>query len=511
MNLATLVRYWASWRPDHPAVICNDVTTSWAVLDARSDAIARGLRGAGVGKGDRVGLLLSNRLEAPLLTIAALKLGAIVVPLNFRLTASELRPLLDDAECAVVVTEAAFLESLALARESSAFAVYALEGEGELPFADLEIAQGPVPQAEISPDDPGFICYTSGTTGHQKGALLTHRSAMHPGLAKNMAEGLTWRSSIMVAVPFVYTGAVISCFIQLTVVAGGTMVLESDFDIDRYLHVIEKHRVSAATTVPVVWQKLMRSPGFAAADLSSLVSAASGGAPVSVDLIEAYRAKGISMIQAYGLTEASGLAATMHADDALRHIGWAGRAIMGTEIRIADAIMNTLPFGEVGEILVKGPHVMQGYWRKPEATAETIVNGWLRTGDLGIMNAEGFVRLVDRSKDMLISGGINVYPAEIENALAAACGLADFAVIGVGDAEWGEVPMLVVSNSDGGEVLRAAVEALGEQVLAKFKRPKHLVLLGEPLPRTFSGKISKPALRQRFAQVPADALPLFRR
>jgi len=511
MHLAMLVRYWARWRPDHPAVICNDVPNSWAELDARSDRIARGLRAAGVGKGARVGLLLSNRLEAPLLTIAALKLGAIVVPLNFRLTASELKPLLDDAECAVVVTEAAFLDNLAAARGSNTFAVYAVDGTDKRSFADLEIAHGAVPQAEIAADDPAFICYTSGTTGHQKGALLTHRSAMHPGLAKNMAEGLTWRDSIMVAVPFVYTGAIISCFIQLTVVAGGTMVLESDFDIDRYLHVIEKHRVSAATTVPVVWQKLMRSPGFATADLSSLISAASGGAPVSVDLIEAYRAKGISMIQAYGLTEASGLAATMHADDALRHIGWAGRAIMGTEIRIADAAMNTVPFGEVGEILVKGPHVMQGYWRKPEATAEAIVDGWLRTGDLGIMNEEGFVRLVDRSKDMLISGGINVYPAEIENALAAALGLTDFAVIGVGHAEWGEVPMLVVSNGDGGEALRAAIEVLGGQVLAKFKRPKHLVLLGEPLPRTFSGKISKPALRKRFPRVPAEALPLFGR
>jgi acyl-CoA synthetase (AMP-forming)/AMP-acid ligase II len=511
MNIATLVRYWATWRPDHPAIIFDDQPTSWHAFDRRSDALARGLRAAGVGKGDRVGALLSNRLETPLLTIATLKLGAIFVPLNFRLTGPELLPLLEDADCKVVVTEANHLAQLELASRSLPFAVYALDTGDARPFDDLVIETGEPPIEDIAANDPAFICYTSGTTGRQKGALLTHLSAMYPGMAKNLAEGLTWRDSIMVAVPFVFTGAVISCFIQFTVNAGGTMVLESDFNIDRYLAVIEKHRVSAATTVPVVWQKLTRAPGFETADISSMISAACGGAPVSLDLIETYRRKGISMIQSYGLTEASGLVATMHAEDAIKHIGWAGRAIMGTEIRIADADLKTLPLGETGEILVKGPHVMQGYWRKPEITAETIVDGWLRTGDLGVMDEEGFIRIVDRSKDMLISGGINVYPAEIENALAGIEALADYAVIGVPDPEWGEVPMLVAANAGGGAELGKAVERVGAEALAKFKRPKHLVLLGEPLPRTLSGKISKPALRQRFPQVPEGALRLFAR
>jgi len=511
MNLAALVRYWAQWRPEHPAIIFNETTTTWAELDAQSDAIARGLRSAGVVKGDRVGGLLSNRLETPLLTVATLKLGAIFVPLNFRLTGPELLPLLEDADCKVVVTEAEFLDNLELASRQLPFLTFVLDTSKPRPFSDLAIETGEVPMEEIVPTDPAFICYTSGTTGRQKGALLTHLSTMYPGMAKNIAEGLTWRDSIMVAVPFVFTGAVISCFVQFAISAGGTMILESDFNIDRYLAVIQKHRVSAATTVPVVWERLTRSPDFADADISCLISAACGGAPVSLDLIETYKTKGISLIQSYGLTEASGLVATMHGEDATRHIGWAGRAIMGTEIRIADKDMRTSPFGEVGEILVKGPHVMQGYWRKPEITAETIVDGWLRTGDLGVMNEEGFVRLVDRSKDMLISGGINVYPAEIENALAGIDALADFAIIGVKDADWGEVPMVVAANADGGEALRLAIERVGDGALAKFKRPKHLVLLGEPLPRTLSGKISKPALRVRFPEAPHDALALFRK
>lgn len=509
MNIATLVRYWATWRPGHSAIIHDDKRTSWAQLDARSDALARGLRAAGVAKGDRVGVLMSNRIEAPLLTIATLKLGAIYVPLNYRLTGAELLPLLEDADCAVVVTEAAHLAQLDLARQTLPFAVFSAGGDNARPFAELEIEGGAVPSEAIALSDPGFICYTSGTTGRQKGALLTHGSALYPGMAKNLAEGLTWRDSIMVAVPFAFTGAVISCFIQFTVAAGGTMVLESDFNIDRYLHVIEKYRVSAATTVPVVWERLMRSPAFESTDISSMISAACGGAPVSVDLIEAYRRKGISMIQSYGLTEASGLVATMHAEDAMQRIGWAGRAIVGTEVRIGDEAGNTVPFGTTGEIMVKGPHVMQGYWRKPDITAQTIVDGWLRTGDLGVMDEEGFIRIVDRSKDMLISGGINVYPAEIENALAGIPGLAEMAVIGVPDVDWGEVPMIVAQASGDTAAIVLAIETVGGETLAKFKRPKHIAFIDEPLPRTLSGKVSKPALRQRFATAPEGAQRLF--
>ncbi len=509
MNIAELVRYWARWRPGHSAIIHDDVHMSWAELDARSDAIARGLRAAGVGKGDRVGLLLTNRVEAPLVTIATLKLGAIFVPLNFRLTGPELVPLLEDADCTLVVTEAAHLAQLEAANRTLPFAVYVLGSGDALPFADLEVEHGPAPQEVIALTDPGFICYTSGTTGQQKGALLTHGGAMYPGMAKNIAEGLTWRDKIMVAVPYVFTGALISCFIQFTVNAGGTMVLESDFDIDRYLRVIEKHRVSVATTVPVIWERLMRSPDFERADLSSMISAAAGGAPVSIDLIEAYKAKGIAMIQSYGLTEASGLVGTMHSEDAMRRIGWAGRAIMGTEFRIGDRDGHTLPLGETGEIMVKGPHVMQGYWRKPEVTAETIVDGWLRTGDVGMMDEEGFIKIMDRAKDMLISGGINVYPAEIEKALAGVPGFRELAVIGVPDSDWGEVPMIVASGVSDEAGLARAIEAEGAEALAKFKRPKSIVILEEALPRTLSGKVSKPALRKMFPQVPDQALRLF--
>ena len=511
MNLAAMVRYWARWRPEHTAVIYDDREVSWGELDARSDAIARGLRNAGVAKGDRVGLLMANRIEAPLATVACLKLGAILVPHNFRLTGAEILPLLEDADCKVVLTEAAYLSNLETASRTLPFSIYVIGPGDAQPFADVVIETGAAPKETISLSDPAFICYTSGTTGQQKGALLTHGSAIYPGMAKNIAEGLTWRDKIMVAVPYVFTGALISCFIQFTVNAGGTMVLESDFDIDRYLRTIEKHRVSVATTVPVIWERLMRSPDFEKADLSSMISAAAGGAPVSIDLIEAYKDKGISMIQSYGLTEASGLVGTMHGEDAMRRIGWAGRAIMGTEVRIGDDDGKTLPLGEAGEILVKGPHVMQGYWRKPEMSVETIVDGWLRTGDIGSMDDEGFLKIMDRSKDMLISGGINVYPAEIERALAGVPGIGELAVIGVPDADWGEVPMIVASAVQDRSAVISGIEREGESALAKFKRPRSILFLDEPLPRTLSGKVSKPTLRGMFPNRPASAQSLFGR
>ena len=279
MNLVDLVRYWGQWRPDHPAIIFGEQTQSWRQLDAASDAVARGLAAQGVRQGDRVGVLMGNRPEIAHLALATLKLGAICVPLNFRLTAIELVPLLEDSGCRVVVTEAAFAPpsssppraSTSTSSRSMAptTAVRATRRRGRRPA-----------EVTIDLDDPAFICYTSGTTGVQKGAFLTHRSVLHPAQAKALAEGLTWRERMLVAVPMVFTGAMISCFMQVTVYLGATLVLEADFNPDRYLEVIERHRrhgvderaggVGASGVVA----------GFRHPRLSSLVSANVGGAPV---------------------------------------------------------------------------------------------------------------------------------------------------------------------------------------------------------------------------------------
>jgi acyl-CoA synthetase (AMP-forming)/AMP-acid ligase II len=199
----------------------------------------------------------------------------------------------------------------------------------------------------------------------------------------------------------------------------------------------------------------------------------------------------------------------MNPDQAVSRPGFAGLAILGSEVRIGDEEGETVPAGEVGEILVKGPHVMREYWRKPEATAETIVDGWLHSGDLGLQDEHGFVKVVDRTKDMLISGGLNVYPAEIERALAGIEGVIDLAVIGIPDDTWGEVPLLVFHAKGDPATVIERVEQIGRRDLAKYKRPKYAVVSDEPLPRTFSGKLAKPSLRATYGEVPADAVALF--
>ena len=509
MNLVDLVRYWGQWRPDHPAIIFGEQTQSWRQLDAASDAVARGLAAEGVRQGDRVGVLMGNRPEITHLAIATLKLGAICVPLNFRLTAIELVPLLEDSGCRVVVTEAAFAPLLELAAKSVDFDTFAVDGADHRPYEHLVVEDGAPPDVTIALDDAAFICYTSGTTGVQKGALLTHRSVLHPAQAKALAEGLTWRDRMLVAVPMVFTGAMISCFMQVTVYLGATLVLEADFNPDRYLEVIERHRVTAWTSVPVVWERVASSPGFATRDLSSLVSANVGGAPVRLDLIETFRERGIPLIQVYGMTESSGLAATIRPEDAVDRVGFAGLPIAGTQIRIGAEDRTTLAPGEVGEILIRGPHVMRGYWNKPDATAAAIVDGWLASGDRGLQDEQGFLKVVDRTKDMLISGGINVYPAEIERTLSGVDGIVDLAVIGVPDEKWGEVPMIVLHGTRDPGAILSDIEAVGRTQLAGFKRPKYAVVCDEPLPRTFSGKLAKPTLRERYPHPPTDAVSLF--
>jgi acyl-CoA synthetase (AMP-forming)/AMP-acid ligase II len=253
---------------------------------------------------------------------------------------------------------------------------------------------------------------------------------------------------------------------------------------------------------------MARLPAFTGQHLTRFTMAAAGGAPVRPELLELFHAQGIPLTQVYGLTEASGLAATMRYEDALSRPGFAGLPLVGTRIRIAGPDGGTLPPDEVGEIMVAGPHVMHSYWNRPQDTAAVIEDGWLHTGDLGLQDDDGFLKLVDRRKDLLISGGLNVYPAEIEQALAATAGVLELAVIGVPDETWGEVPMVIFRTEDDVPAVRRRLAEVAAAGLARFKQPKYAVSSAEPLPRTFSGKLAKPVLRERFPVPPADsALP----
>ena len=508
MNIAELVRFWGKTRSSQQAVVFGDSVENWAEVDAASDAVARGLAARGVGKGDRVSVMMLNRPELVHIILATIKLGAISVPLNFRLTGPELAPMVVDSAPKVVVVEDQFASLLEPAAEQTEFESFAIGG-GDLQPYDRLVDPGTAPIVEISPDDPGFICYTSGTTGVQKGALITHRAALRPGISQSLTFSFTSKDRVLCSAPLVYTGSLLSVFIQLAVLNGATMVLLREFDPEIALDTFEREQVTATTTVPVIWERIMALPGFGRRKLAKFTFAGTGGAPVGLGMLEAYRSHGIPLVQCYGLTEASGMASTLETVDAVSRPGFAGLPLVGTEIRIGDPA-DQVPAGEIGEILVRGEHTMREYWNKPEVTQETFVDGWLRTGDLGLMDEEGFLKVVDRSKDLLISGGLNVYPAEIERALGGIDGMADFAVIGVTDDQWGEVPMVVYHGDRPAEEVVADIATVAGDNLARFKHPRHVVAYGEPLPRTFSGKLSKPVLRQRFPEVPESAVPVAR-
>jgi acyl-CoA synthetase (AMP-forming)/AMP-acid ligase II len=504
MNLADLTRFWGKTRSAQQAIVFGDTSQTWAEVDAITDALARGLAARGVRKGDRVAVMMLNRPELAHVILATLKLGAISVPLNFRLTARELAPMVVDSGPRVVIVEDAFSPLLEMAAAQTEFEIFAIGGSAH-PSYDLLVDPGTAAIVAIDADDPGFICYTSGTTGVQKGALITHRNAMTPGLSQTLTFGFSSADRVLCSAPLVYTGSVLSIFMQLVVVPGATMVLLREYDPEIALDTLERERITATTTVPVIWERMTTLPGFDGRKLADFTFAGTGGAPVSADLLDFYRSHGIPLTQCYGLTEASGMVTTLQYEDARSRPGFAGLPLVGTHVRIGDPGDET-PSGEVGEILVRGEHVLREYWNKPEATESTLVDGWLRTGDLGLKDDEGFLKIVDRSKDMLISGGLNVYPAEIENALHGIEGLVDLAVIGVHDDRWGEVPMVVFhSDRSAGDIV-ADIARVADEHLAKFKRPKHAVALDEPLPRTFSGKLAKPKLRQRFPAVPGEAL-----
>lgn len=510
-NLVDHLRHWARWRPRHTAVRFEGRDISWAELAHSTDRLAAGLAGLGVRQGDPVAILMGNRPEFVEAMLAILRLGAVVVPLNTRWTCAELLHPLEDCGARLVITDASLAVTVgdAVARVGDVRLVAADPVEGLRTLSEVRAAGDRAPEVAIAAGDPAFVCYTSGTTGFPKGAILTHGGIRAGGLAKVLAEGITHRDRLLIPVPLAITGSCISLFMQMTLVPGATSVIVREFDAHHCLELVERERISMMTGVPVVFETMLRHPRIDSIDLSSLWSLTSGGAPVPLELLRAWQTRGVSMTQAYGLTEACGGCAYLNAEDAERKLGSAGRPMLHTEIRVADEDGLDPGPGGIGEILVKGPSVMKGYLNRSEDTLATIVDGWLHTGDMGILDDEGFLKVVDRRKDMIVSGGFNVYPAEVERTLARLPGVAEMAVIGVPDPTWGEVPLLVVP--DAASVDLETLHAICAADLADYKRPRYLVGHGGPLPRTLNGKIVKGDLRDRYRTLPPGILDLKKR
>ncbi|MCW2494504.1 long-chain fatty acid--CoA ligase [Jatrophihabitans sp.] len=494
-GVSSWLSFWARRRPEHPCVIFEDRPWGYAEFDRAVQHLAGVLAAAGVVQGDRVGCLMPNRTEYLMAFWAAFRLGAIFVPYNVRLVASELAVVIDDSDPTVVVTDASFAALRAGTEEIRSTRWLDVE---EVPTA----AVAPVEVPWLAGDDPAVIVYTSGTTGRSKGVVLTHGNLLHQSLAWTSGFGVGAADVQINLMSLCYTGGLLNPTLW-TFQSGASVVLEPRFDPASALRRIERWGVTWITATPEIVRAILEHPDSAATDLSRLKRIQTGGAPVPSDLAEQASQRGIDLIQGYGITEASaGINVFLPPSDLLRKASSIGWPAPYDEVRISDDAGDDVPVGEVGELLLRGPLVMQGYWRNPTATAETLVDGWLHTGDLARTDDEGFVTLVGRKKEMIISGGLNVYPVEVEQVISTFPEIADVAVVGLPDDKWGERVSAFVILQSGSELTEADLIERCRSRLAGYRIPRTVVFV-EHFPRTASGKIQKPKLQQAWAQTHA--------
>jgi fatty-acyl-CoA synthase len=487
--------------PDRVAVVHDGAEVTYARLHERVTALAHGLRGLGVRRGDRVAYLGPNHPALLETLFAAGTLGAILVPLNTRLAVPELaRHLSGSGSRALIYGAGQAGTAAALRADSGVRDVVALAGPaaGEHGYEALLAAGASEPIDEpVGLDDPFLIMYTSGTTGWAKGATLTHGNITWNALNVVVDADFRQDEVALVVAPLFHTAA-LNMLTLPTLLKGGAVVIEPGFEPGRALEVIAERRVTSLFGVPAIYDAMAAHPGWAAADLSSLRMLLCGGAPVPDATIRTYTGRGLAFIQGYGMTEASPGALLLDAAHVQAKAGSAGVPHFFTEVRVARPDLSEAAPGERGEILVAGPNVMRGYWNQPEATSAALAGDdgtWLRSGDVGSADADGYVFVVDRIKDMIISGGENVYPAEVENALREHPAVADCGVIGVPDARWGEVGRAVVVLRPGTQASEAELLAFLDGRIARYKIPKSVRYAGE-LPRTGTGKILKKRLRE---------------
>jgi len=483
---------------------------TYADMDRRVDAMAAYLRSLGIGRGDRVAILAYNGVEFFDIQFACARTGSILVPLNWRLTVSELEYILGDSAPALLVHDVAFGETArALKDRRGLGALLAIDPAGETnPYEDaLARFDGQDGGREaLTHDDLITIMYTSGTTGHPKGAMITHGMNFWNAVNLGIPSGVGPDTVHLSVLPLFHTGG-LNCYSNPVLHAGGTVVIMKTFDAGEALRVIGDPRqgVTHFFAVPAPYQFMMQHPEFENTDFTRLRAAGVGGAPCAHAILQAWADRGVLLLQGFGMTETSPACIFLAPHDALRKIGSTGKALMHTEMRIVnDAGADCAP-DEIGELWVAGPNITPGYWNRPDATTATFAGRWLKTGDAARMDEEGFVYIVDRWKDMYISGGENVYPAEVENVLYQLPQVAEAAIIGVPHPRWGEAGLAVLVLKPGAELTPETVFAHCVGRLARFKIPADIAII-DALPRNATGKVLKRELRARFVGVDAPRI-----
>lgn len=490
--------------PHRPAITFEDATWSYREFMDRVDRVAGGLRAGGVSEGDRVGFLAFNHPTFLEVMFACARIGAIFVPLNFRLTGPELSFIIGDAGVHTMVVGPDHRQVVDSIRgEIPVGRWIGVEGaeSGWEPYDALLAAEAIEGLTPLDPDATALIMYTSGTTGHPKGAMLSHANFWWNNVGALHGGDTLERDVTLVFAPLFHIGGLnVTTLIALQ--KGAHVVLHRHFDPGAAIEAIQRHRITTLFGVPAMFLFMSQHPEFDDADLSSIRLAICGGAPVPEPLMKRYASIGVPFSQGYGLTETAPGLTIVSEEFAESKLGSAGRPMFFVDMKIIDADGATItePFVK-GEICARGPNIMKGYWNRPEATAAAVDDaGWFRTGDAGYVDEDGFYYVADRVKDMVITGGENVYPAEVEEVLLDHPAITEVAVIGIPDERWGEAVTAVTTLTAGSSLTLEELRQFAGERLAGFKLPTRLEVVDE-IPHNASGKMLKRQLRERFDEV----------
>lgn len=510
MRLHDFLDFWARERPRAEFAVAGGRSLTYADAASVANRLANHFVALGCRKGSRVGVIAKNAVWYPMLYFAAAKAGLVLVPLNWRLVPSEWLGILNDAEPSVLIVGHDQLAGTDDIRgEMKAIAHYVAEGgddRGGWESLERWLSEGPVtpPDVDVDPKDELYVMYTSGTTGAPKGAVLSHGAVTSNVIQVGLAHPVSPGDRGLVVLPMFHAGVIPAAF--SVVCHGGSLFVLDAFDPEHVVRVLERERISVATLVPAMLQACLATvDDVADRRYEPLRSIHYGASPIAEDTLRrAIEAFGCAFVQSYGMTEAAQALTFLSPADHRSALETraelllsAGRSAVGTVLRVVDGTDSPLPPGTPGEILARGPQLMSGYWQRPDETAQTLRNGWLHTGDVGRLDDDGYLFVEDRIKDMIVSGGENVYPRIVEDVLHGYPGIAEATVIGVPDARWGEAVKAVVVVSPGVSCTEEEILAFCRPRLGGFERPRSVDFVGS-LPRTATGKVLKRALREPY-------------
>jgi acyl-CoA synthetase (AMP-forming)/AMP-acid ligase II len=499
INIGGILTKRAFMTPDREALVCESIRRTYGQLNDRANRLVNTMKGLGVKHGDRVGILALNEPEYFDMYFGLGKIGAILVPINHRLAGPEIEYILSDCEAKVLVFGKEFAEVVGSIRNDiparNLIAISDDPPEWAKSYGSvINEASGEEPEQEGGDDDTLTILYTSGTTGRPKGAELTHNYYFWNSVNLLSTLGCDVGETTMIALPLFHIGALAGP--PYIVHGGGKAVLLRSLDPKRFLELIQEEKVNGFGSVPQLLDFLKLVPDFEKYDWSSIKVILVYAAPVPVALIEEYARAGIKVRQLYGLTECN-TATVLDGENAIAKVGSCGKPFFHTEVRVVDDNDRDVGPEVKGEVLLRSPNMMKGYWNRPEETEAALKDGWLHTGDVGRLDEEGFLYIMDRKKDMIISGGENIYPAEIEDSLRHNPKILDVGVIGYPHEKWGEAVMAVVAVKEGEELTEAELIDWCKGRIGKFKIPKKVVFT-QAIPRTPTGKILKRVLRDEY-------------